>query len=81
MTSGAVNRARLVRVSVRGSPYGHHAAETRTPVTCPTILPVGNITPAIGDTHVAQCIIFRWPAFLHFGTEIAAGAIVENTLL
>jgi Lecithin retinol acyltransferase len=43
-------------------------------------LPVGNITPVIGDTHVTQCTIFGWPAFLHFGTEIADGAIVENTL-
>ncbi|HUK67136.1 MAG TPA: lecithin retinol acyltransferase family protein, partial [Streptosporangiaceae bacterium] len=34
----------------------------------------------IGDTHVAQCTIFGRPAFLHFGTEIADGAIVENTL-
>jgi hypothetical protein len=37
--------------------------------------------PVIGDTHVALYIIFRWPALLHFGTGIAAGAIVENTLL
>ena len=35
----------------------------------------------IGDTHVAQCIILGWPAFLHYGTEIADGAIVENTWL
>ena len=34
----------------------------------------------IGDTHVAQCTIFTQPAFLHFGAEIADGAIVENTL-
>lgn len=35
----------------------------------------------IGDTHVAQCYILGWPAFLHYGTEIADEAIVENTLL
>jgi uncharacterized protein YycO len=34
----------------------------------------------IGDTHVAQCAILGHPAFRHFGIEIAAGAIVENTL-
>lgn len=34
----------------------------------------------IGDTHVAQCTIFSQPAFLHFGAEIADGAIVENTM-
>ncbi len=40
----------------------------------------GNIIPVIGDTHVAQCAILGHPAFQHFGTEIADGAIVENTL-
>ena len=43
-------------------------------------LPTGNIIPVIGDTHVAQCTILGHPAFRHFGTEIADGAIVENTL-
>jgi hypothetical protein len=33
----------------------------------------------IGDTHVAQCKILGRPAFLHYGTEVADGAIVENT--
>jgi hypothetical protein len=44
------------------------------------ILLVGNIISVIGDTHVAQCTILGRPAFRHFGTEIADGAIVENTL-
>jgi hypothetical protein len=35
----------------------------------------------IGDTHIAQCSILGWPAFLHYGTEITDGAIVENTWL
>lgn len=43
-------------------------------------LPIGNIISVIGDTHVAQCTILGWPAYRHFGTEIADGAIVENTL-
>lgn len=50
------------------------------PATYAWALPGGNITPVIGDTHVAQCTILGWPAFRHFGTEIADGAIVENTL-
>jgi hypothetical protein len=33
----------------------------------------------IGDTHVVQCKILGWPAFQHLGTEIADGAIVDNT--
>lgn len=44
------------------------------------ILLIGNIILVIGDTHVAQCAILGWPAFRHFGTEIADGAIIENTL-
>ena len=29
---------------------------------------------------MTQCTSFGWPAFLYFGTEIADGAIVKNTL-
>jgi|HubBroStandDraft_6_1064221.scaffolds.fasta_scaffold362634_1 hypothetical protein len=33
----------------------------------------------IGDKHVVQCSILGVPAFRHYGTEIANGAIVDNS--
>ena len=60
---------------------GPLTADQRNPRRVAAIarLPNSNVIIVIGDTHVAQCTILGWPAFLHYGTEIAGGAITENT--
>ena len=60
---------------------GPLTADQRNPrrVAAMARLPFSNIIIVIGDTHVAQCTILGWPAFLHYGTEITGGAIADNT--
>jgi Lecithin retinol acyltransferase len=60
---------------------GPLTADQRNPrrVAAMARLPRSNVIIVIGDTHVAQCTILGWPAFLHYGTEITGGAITENT--